>query len=75
MKTSVQQLVSRGMQRNRDTWRNLVSKFDTIKVVEYKRGEILVRQTTEIRAEVSKLFKKIKVPEPPRLHHLQATTA
>lgn len=58
-----------------DTWRNLVAKFDTIMVVEYKRGEVLVRQTTEMRAEVAKLLKKIKVPEPPRLHYVQAATA
>jgi len=58
-----------------DTWRNLVAQLDTIKVVEYSRGEALVRQTTEMRAEVARLFKKIKVPEPPRLHQVQAATA
>jgi transposase len=58
-----------------DTWRNLVALLDTIKVVEYSRGEALVRQTTEMRADVAKLFKKFKVPEPPRLHQVQAATA
>jgi len=55
-----------------DTWRNLVAKFDTIKVVEYERGEARVRQTTEVRREVGNLLKKVGVPAPPRLHHVES---
>jgi transposase len=55
-----------------DTWRNLVVQFDTIKVVEYERGEARVRQTTEVRREVGNLLKKVGVPAPPRLHHVES---
>ena len=52
--------------RGKDTWRNLVAKLDTVKVVEYTRGAVRVRQTTELRAEVSSLLKALGVPPPPR---------
>jgi len=55
-----------------DTWRNLVAQFDTIKVVEYERGEVKVRQTTELRREVVGLLKQVGVPAPPRLHHVES---
>jgi transposase len=55
-----------------DTWRNLTARLDTIKVVEYERGEARVRQTTEVRGEVSALLKKLGVPPPPKLHHVGA---
>lgn len=51
-----------------DTWRNIRAQLETIKVVEYERGEARVRQTTEIRAQVADLLKRLKVGPPPRLH-------
>jgi transposase len=54
-----------------DTWRNLVAQFDTIKVVEYERGEVKVRQTTELKREVVGLLKQVGVPAPPRLHNVE----
>lgn len=55
-----------------DTWRNLLAQLDTIKVVEYLRGEARVRQTTEVRPEVEALLKKLGVPNPPKLHTVEA---
>ena len=57
--------------RAKDTWRNLVAKLDTVKVVEYTRGAVRVRQTTELRAEVSGLLKTLGVVPPPRLHAVE----
>lgn len=57
--------------RAKDTWRNLVAKLDTVKVVEYTRGAVRVRQTTELRAEVSGLLKTLGVPPPSRLHTIE----
>jgi len=57
--------------RAKDTWRNLVAKLDTVKVVEYTRGAVRVRQTTDLRAEVSALLKALGVPLPPRLHAVE----
>jgi len=54
--------------RGGDTWRNLVTRLDTIKVVEYDRGETRVQQTSELRKDIEALFVKIGVPPPPRLH-------
>ncbi|HEU4734182.1 MAG TPA: hypothetical protein VFT22_40100 [Kofleriaceae bacterium] len=54
--------------RGADTWRNLVARLDTIKVVEYDRGESRVQQTSEVRADVEALLVKLGVPLPPRLH-------
>jgi len=51
-----------------DTWRNIRDQLETIKVVEYERGEARVRQTTEVRAQVADLLKRLKVDPPPRLH-------
>ena len=53
-----------------DTWRNLVAQLDTIKVVEYVRGEARVRQTTEVRGAVAATLHKVGVPPPPKLHHV-----
>ncbi len=53
-----------------DTWRNLVGQLDTIKVVEYKRAGVRVRQTSEVRTTVSALLKMLGVPIPPKLHHV-----
>jgi transposase len=61
--------------RTGDTWRNLVAKLDTIKVVEYVRGEARVRQTTEVRGEVAALLKKLGLAMPPRLHHVAPAVA
>jgi transposase len=55
-----------------DTWRNVVAKLETIKVVEYVRGEARVLQTTEVRGEVAALLRKLGVPMPPQLHHIEA---
>jgi transposase len=55
-----------------DTWRNVVARLDTIKVVEYLRGEARVRQTTEVRSEVAGLLNKLGVGLPPKLHHVEA---
>lgn len=57
--------------RANDTWRNLVAKLDTVKVVEYTRGAVRVRQTTELRSEVTGLLKVLGVPPPPRLHAVE----
>jgi transposase len=61
--------------RGGDTWRNLVAKLDTIKVVEYVRGEARVRQTTEVRGEVAGLLQKLGAAMPPKLHHVEAVAA
>jgi transposase len=57
--------------RAKDTWRNLVAKLDTVKVVEYTRGGVRVRQTTALRADVSGLLKTLGVAPPPRLHSVE----
>ena len=56
-----------------DTWRNLAARLDTIKVVEYERGEARVRQTTEVRGEVGALLAKLGVAPPPKLHHVETS--
>jgi len=35
--------------RTGDPWRNVLDKLQTIKVVEYERDGVVVRQTTELR--------------------------
>ena len=54
--------------RGGDTWRNLVAQLDTIKVVEYDRGETRVQQTSELREDTDALLVRLGVPPPPRLH-------
>jgi transposase len=54
-----------------DTWRNVVAQLDTIKVVEYDRGETRIQQTSELRPGVESLLVKLGVPPPPRLHAIQ----
>ena len=54
--------------RGGDTWRNLAARLDTIKVVEYDRGETRVQQTSELREDTEALLVKLGVPPPPRLH-------
>jgi len=54
--------------RGGDTWRNIVAQLDTIKVVEYDRGEARIRQTTDVRKDVQALLRKLAVALPPKLH-------
>jgi transposase len=61
--------------RGGNTWRNMVAQLDTIKVVEYLRGEARIRQTTRVRPEVSGLLDTLRVPPPPKLHAIEATYA
>jgi transposase len=61
--------------RAEDTWRNIRDKLDTIKVVEYQRGEARVRQTTEVRGPVADLLASLGVPPPPKLHAVEAAPA
>lgn len=56
--------------RGGDTWRNLVAQLDTIKVVEYLRAGARIRQTSEVRANVSEILRKLGVPRPPKLHQV-----
>jgi hypothetical protein len=60
--------------RASDTWRNVAAQLDTIKVVEYERGEARVRQTTELRPPVRKLLAILKIEPPPPLHAVAAAT-
>jgi transposase len=55
-----------------DTWRNLRAQLQTIKVVEYLRGEARIVQTTDLRPEVARLLTKLAVPPPPRVHEVTA---
>lgn len=61
--------------RTGDTWRNLVTQLDTIKVVEYDRGEARIQQTSELRNDVESLLVKLGVPLPPRLHGVEPIPA
>jgi hypothetical protein len=54
--------------RAKDTWRNLRDQLETIKVVEYQRGEVHVLQTTEIRPAAAALIGRLKVELPPKIH-------
>jgi len=58
-----------------DTWRNLVAQLDTIKVVEYLRAGARVRQTSQVRANVSEILRKLGVPNPPKLHRIEDADA
>jgi len=55
-------------QRGGDTWRNLLARLDTIKVVEYERGTARVRQTTDLRPDTLDLLRRLRIPPPPKLH-------
>jgi hypothetical protein len=57
------------------SWRNVRALLDTVKVVEYERGEAVVRQTTELRGEVEGLLRKLKIAAPPRFHGVQTASA
>jgi transposase len=58
--------------RSGDTWRNVLDKLQTIKVVEYQRDGVRVRQTTELRPDVQQLLTRLKVAPPPKLHDVQS---
>jgi hypothetical protein len=51
-----------------DTWRNIRDQLETIKVVEYERGEARVQQTTEVRPAIAVLLGYLKVKLPPKIH-------
>lgn len=61
--------------RAADTWRNIRARLETLKVVEYERGEVRVRQTTEMRPDVAALLRTLKVPPPPKLHAIEGAGA
>lgn len=58
-----------------DTWRNIAARLETLKVVEYDRGEARIQQTTQLRPEAAELLKKLGVPVPPRLHSVAEAPA
>ncbi len=60
--------------RTGQSWRNARALLDTINVVEYERGNAVVRQTTELRGEVEALLRTLKVPAPPRLFGVQTAS-
>jgi hypothetical protein len=57
--------------RSGDTWRNVLDKLQTIKVVEYERDGVRVHQTTELRPDVEQLLECLRIPAPPKLHDVQ----
>ena len=59
--------------RGGDTWRNLVAKLDTIKVVDYQRAEARVSQTTEVGPQLAGLLERLGVGLPPRIHAVAQT--
>jgi len=61
-------------QRAHDTWRNVAALLQTIKVVEYERGEARIHQTTEVRKPVQELLAALKVPLPPKIHAIRAAS-
>ena len=58
--------------RTGETWRNVLDKLQTIKVVEYEHDGVRVRQTTELRPDVQQLLARLKIPTPPMLHDVQS---
>lgn len=61
--------------RAADTWRTIRARLETLKVVEYERGEVRVRQTTEMRPDIAALLRTLKVPPPPKLHAIEGAGA
>lgn len=57
--------------RSGQSWRNARALLDTVKVVEYERGEAVVLQTTRPRDEAEALLRKLKIAALP--HHLRST--
>ncbi len=58
-----------------DTWRNIVARIDSVKVVEYERAGARIRQTTELRGEVPALLRRLQVEPPPKLHQVGPAAA
>ena len=58
--------------RTGESWRSTLNVLDTIKVVEYERGQARIQQTTELRREALALLRRLQVPAPPRLHSVRA---
>ena len=58
--------------RTGDTWRNLRAQLNSVKVVEYRRSGAQIRQTTDLRPEVSRLLRQLQVSPPPKLHDVRA---
>ena len=61
--------------RTGQSWRNARALLDTIKVVEYQRGDAVVRQTTELRDEIDELLLALKIAPPPRFHSVETAPA
>ena len=61
--------------RTGQSWRNLRALLDTIKVVEYQRGDAVVRQTTELRDDVEELLRALQIAPPPRFHSVETAPA
>jgi transposase len=61
--------------RTGQSWRNVRALLDTVKVIEYQRGEAVVRQTTELRDEVEALLRTLEIAAPPRFHGVEAAPA
>jgi transposase len=57
--------------RANDTWRNVAALLQTIKVVDYERGEARIHQTTEVRKPVQDLLRALKVPLPQKIHAMR----
>jgi hypothetical protein len=58
--------------RAKDTWRNIEAALNTVKVVAYERNGAHVEQTTELRASVEALLRRLSIPPPPRIHQVNA---
>jgi hypothetical protein len=61
--------------RTGQSWRNVRALLDTIKVVEYQRGDAVVRQTTELRDDAEELLRSLKIAVPQRFHSLATAPA
>lgn len=57
--------------RTQDTWRNVAANLETIKVVEYTRGDTRVLQTTEVRPAARQVLTQLGLPAPPKLHAVE----
>ncbi len=58
--------------RTGDTWRNVLDKLQTIKVVEYERDGTIVHQTTELRPDMQHLLARLNIALPPKLHDVKS---
>jgi len=53
----------------------VLALLETIKVVEYQRGDAAVRQTTEVREEVEAVLHALRIAPPLRFHSVVAAPA